>query len=115
MRYHMGMATRILLLAALAVTLGAGCATWQGARLYESGTDALERGDTTLAISDLERAATLVPEASEVQNHLGLAYQAAGREAEARQAFARAVELDCDNRAARENLAVAELRERRGP
>lgn len=102
------MATRILLLAALALSVTAGCATWEGARFYRSGTDALERGEAELAISDLERAAQLVPEASEVQNHLGLAYQAAGREVEARDAFARAVELDCDNRAARENLAVAE-------
>ena len=66
------------------------------------------------AISELGRAAALVPEASEVQNHLGLAYQAAGRETEAREAFTRAVSLDCDNGAARENLAVAEHSQPKG-
>jgi Flp pilus assembly protein TadD len=116
----MVMARRIRLLAvlALALVLGgatAGCATWQGARLYRSGSAALDRGETGRAIDELERAAELVPRASEVQNHLGLAYQQAGREADARRAFARAVELDCDNEAARENLALAELRERGEP
>ncbi len=89
--------------------LGTGCATWEGDRLYRSGTLALDRGDTALAIADLERAAERVPQASEIQNHLGLAYQAAGREEAAVLAFERALELDCDNQAARENLAVATL------
>ncbi len=52
----------------------------------------------------LEAAAERVPHASEVHNHLGLAYQAAGRPGDARRAFERAVALDCDDRAARENL-----------
>ena len=107
------MAIRILLLAALTVCVGAGCATWEGARLYRDGTDALDRGETDLAITELEQAAVLVPEASEIQNHLGLAYRAAGRDADALQAFERAVALDCDNQAAQENLAVAELRQQR--
>ncbi len=109
-----GMATRILLLAALALSIAMGCASWEGARLYQSGSVALERGETDRAISELERAGDLVPEASEVQNHLGLAYQAAGRETEAREAFVRAVALDCDNGAARENLAVAEHSQPKG-
>jgi cytochrome c-type biogenesis protein CcmH/NrfG len=41
-----------------------------------------------------------VPERSEVFNHLGLAYAAAGRRDDALLAFERAVELDCDNPAA---------------
>lgn len=85
----------------------AGCASLEAARLYRSGTRALDRGDPQRAVADLERAAELAPQASEVQNHLGLAYSAAGREDEARDAFARAVDLDCDNAAARENLAAA--------
>jgi len=109
------MSTCLRILAALGLAASVGCAPWQGAQLYQSGTDALDRGETAVAIADLERAAELVPEASEVQNHLGLAYQAAGRDAEAREAFERAVALDCDNRAAKENLAVAELRSERGP
>ncbi len=96
-----------LLLVALA---SVACATYQGGRLYSSGTEALDRGDTARAIADLERAAELVPHASEIQNHLGLAYAAEGRSHEALLAFRRAVELDCGNLAARRNLQAAEAR-----
>jgi Flp pilus assembly protein TadD len=96
------------LAAVLALLLVSGCTAWQGARLYRSGSLALERGDADGAIRDLERAAQLVPHASEVRNHLGLAYQSAGRGDEARESFRSAVELDCGNRAARANLAAAE-------
>ena len=88
----------------------AGCASFEGARLYQSGTAALDRGDSERAIADLERAAELAPTASEVQNHLGLAYAAAGRDDDAQHAFRRAVDLDCDNRAAVDNLRVAQQR-----
>lgn len=94
--------------------LVAGCASLEGARLYARGTDALERGELDPAIAALERAATLVPEASEVHNHLGLAYARSGREGQALREFERAVELDCDNDAARHNLAAAQLRAERG-
>ncbi len=77
-----------------------GCATVEGYRLFEAGNAALDRGDAAAAVAELERAATLVPERSEVQNHLGLAYAAAGRPRDALAAFERAVALDCDNRAA---------------
>ena len=98
-------------LGAAAVALG--CSSFRGARLYQSGTHALDRGDSTEAIAELERAAELLPEASEVQNHLGLAYQAAGRGRDAELAFRRAVVLDCGNAAAVENLRVAEARARK--
>ena len=75
-----------------------------------SGTEALDRGDTARAIADLERAAELVPRASEIQNHLGLAYAADGHHREALFAFRRAVALDCGNLAARRNLEAAEAR-----
>jgi Flp pilus assembly protein TadD len=88
----------------------AGCASFEGARLYQSGTAALDRGDSERAIADLERAAELAPTASEVQNHLGLAYAAAGRDDDAQHAFRRAVDLDCGNRAAVDNLRVAQQR-----
>lgn len=101
---------RLAVACALASGGLAGCASLEGARLYESGTEALDRGDASLAVERLERAAVLVPQASEIQNHLGLAYSAAGRDAEALQAFRRAVALDCDNAAAAENLAAAEAR-----
>ena len=101
---------RLLLLALLvAASLAAGCTTFRAARLYESGTRALDRGDTSAAIARLERAASLAPSASEIQNHLGLAYAAAGRDADALAAFERAVELDCGNEAAQQNLRGARL------
>jgi Flp pilus assembly protein TadD len=102
---------RLLVATLLFAVASAGCAAYQGARLYSSGTEALDRGDTVRAIADLERAAELVPHASEIQNHLGLAYAADGRHREALLAFRRAVALDCDNQAARRNLRAAEARE----
>jgi Flp pilus assembly protein TadD len=96
-----------LLLTLGAVLCAAGCATVEGARLYHRGTAALDAGDPDLAIRDLEAAAQRVPQASEVQNHLGLAYAAAGRDVEALHAFERAVALDCSNQAAQQNLEAA--------
>jgi len=49
-----------------------------------------------------------------VQNHLGLAYAAAGRDGDALHAFQRAVDLDCDNHAALVNLDVAQRRSEAG-
>ncbi len=72
------------------------------------GSAELERGETEQAIATLEEAAVLAPEASEIQNHLGLAYQQAGREQDALAAFQRAVEFDCTNQAAQFNLDRAE-------
>ena len=94
----------------LVAALASGCSTFQGAKLYGSGSEALDRGDTARAIAELERAAALVPHASEVQNHLGLAYASAGRHEDALRAFRRAVELDCGNVAAQHNLRAAEAR-----
>jgi len=74
------------------------------ARHYAAGTEALERSDDVLAIAELERAAELVPHASEIQNHLGLAYWSDGRPEAAQMAFEKAVELDCDNLVAQANL-----------
>jgi Flp pilus assembly protein TadD len=98
------------LLLAAALLAGAGCASFEGARLYDRGTRALERGDAAAAVADLERAAALVPHASEIQNHLGLAYAEQGRDGDALAAFRRAVDLDCDNAAAQQNLRAAEAR-----
>jgi len=98
--------------ALVGLILALGCSSFRPARLYQSGTSALDRGDSTRAIEELERAAELAPQASEVQNHLGLAYQAAGRERDAELAFRRAVALDCGNAAAVENLRVVEARAR---
>jgi len=104
----------IIALCAVLGLAALGCASYQGARLYQSGTLALDRGDSARAIADLERATELVPEASEVRNHLGLAYASAGRDADALKAFQRAVDIDCENHAAVENLAVAQRRQSEG-
>lgn len=77
----------------------------RAARYYAAGTRALDRGDVRGAIEALEQAARFVPDASEIQNHLGLAYWSGGRSDDALRALERAVELDCGNEAARANLA----------
>ena len=81
------------------------------ARLYRSGTAALDRGEPERAIADLEQAAALAPQASEVQNHLGLAYAAARSPAATPSAPSGAPSSStATNAAARENLRAAELR-----
>lgn len=95
---------------ALAALLLLGCASYGGARHYVRGSEALDRGDPAAAIVELERAAELAPQASEVHNHLGIAYAAAGRHRDAMDAFQRAVALDCRNAAAAANLRAAEAR-----
>jgi Flp pilus assembly protein TadD len=82
--------------------------TFRGARHYAAGSESLERGDPVHALDELSRAAELVPQASEIQNHLGLAYWANGQPEQARNAFDRAIELDCDNTAARQNRRALE-------
>jgi Flp pilus assembly protein TadD len=97
-----------VLLALVLCGVAAGCASLEGARLYRSGTHALDDGDPARAVAELERAAALLPDDSAVHNHLGIAYAEAGRRAEALGAFRRAVALDCRNEAAVANLAAAE-------
>ncbi|MEN8182339.1 MAG: tetratricopeptide repeat protein [Myxococcota bacterium] len=101
---------RGIIAAVLAAGLLVGCTSLRGARLYASGSDALDRGDLAEAIAELERAAALVPEASEVHNHLGVAYTEAGRSQDALLAFEQAVALDCTNEAATANLRAARHR-----
>jgi Flp pilus assembly protein TadD len=95
-------------LAASVVIVGAGlpgCAAQREAsRLLRSGTEALDRDEPALAVADLEHAARLAPRESAIQNHLGIAYERSGRRDDALRAYERAVELDCDNEAARANL-----------
>ena len=83
-----------------------GCSNWKAARLYQSGSRALEKNDPARAISDLERAASLKPDSSRIQNHLGIAYEQSGQQNHALYAFRRAVALDCENAAAAENLSA---------
>ena len=66
-------------------------------------------------MSDLEQAARLQPEGSEIRNHLGLAHLATGDRQAARIAFEHALELDCDNSAARRNLAAVTAGSREEP
>ncbi|MEE3331716.1 MAG: hypothetical protein VX246_12670 [Myxococcota bacterium] len=88
----------------LALALTSGCGTWQAAKLYQSGSRALDSGALELAVADLESAAKLEPARSEIRNHLGLAYVAAGDVGAAERAFEAAIALDCENAAARRNL-----------
>ena len=101
------------LVCAVSLLLSSGCASYRGARLFQSGSEALDRGDVPAAVVDLERAARLVPHASEIQNHLGIAYTDAGRHAAALAAYRMAVDLDCSNTAAQHNLSVAQALELR--
>jgi Flp pilus assembly protein TadD len=87
-----------------------GCAATRGAKLYRAGTRALAQGDTASAIVNLEQANELLPGRSEILNHLGIAYQSAGRSGDALSAFEQAVEADCDNAAAQSNLVLARQR-----
>ncbi len=98
---------------AIAALLGAGCASLDGGRAYSRGVDALDRGDTETAIAELEYAAQRVPDASEVHNNLGVAYQQAGRYDAALAQFEYAVALDCDNQAAQRNLDAAQAHRER--
>ena len=93
---------------AVLLLFSSACASYRGARLYQSGSRALDRGEVVAAVADLERAAQLVPYASEIQNHLGIAYTEAGRYGAAFAAYRRAVDLDCGNAAAQHNLRVAQ-------
>jgi tetratricopeptide (TPR) repeat protein len=96
---------RILLVAVL--LLAVACATLDATQLFRSGTAALDRGDVPAAVRDLENAAQQLPESSAVHNHLGLAYAASERHADALREFERAVAIDCENQAAQTNLARA--------
>jgi len=100
--------TSIVLFALGAVVIG--CADLEARRFYRAGTEALDRGESQRAVAALERAAAFAPEISAIQNHLGIAYEDAGRSDDALLAYQRAVALDCDNRAAESNLR--ELRAR---
>ncbi len=99
-------ATEVVILVFLVVGL-AGCASFRAARLYQQGTAALNGGHPERALELLERAGRLEPGASEIQNHLGLVLAATGQHEKALSAFQRAVDLDCSNSAAVQNLAAA--------
>jgi len=105
---HPAVARRLALagLALLPALPLAGCASFEAMRAFGRGTAALDRGEAALAVAELERAAELAPAASAVQNHLGIAYEAAGRPSDALRAYERAVELDCENEAASRNLGA---------
>jgi Flp pilus assembly protein TadD len=93
--------------ALLLVIVLPACASLEASQLYRSGTAALDRGDAARAVADLERAAVLAPDAAHIQNHLGIAYEQAGRRDAAVRAYERAVALDCENESAQANLAKA--------
>ena len=110
-RHHFTRFARVAIIvtALCSVAVQVGCETnamrtYRGARHFSAGNDALARENGARAIVELEQAAALVPHASEIQNHLGLAYWSEGRLQAARLSFERALELDCENEAAEANL-----------
>lgn len=103
-------ACALLLLSALLVCQAGACARHQSLRLEREALRALERGEAEVAVAKLEGAAMRAPQAASLQNHLGLAYAAAGRDLDALAAFGRAVDLDCNDAVARANLGAARLR-----
>ena len=113
LRFRSGWFCLVFALCFLA-SLHVGCSNWRASQLYQSGSHALDEGDSKKAVSDLMQAAELKPESSEIQNHLGIAYERAGEPAAALAAFERAVELDCDNAAASANLASLLQERQRG-
>jgi len=96
---------RMLLVAIAAASLAA-CAGLEAVRLDRQGRAALDRGDSAQAVRDLERAASIAPAVSGIQNNLGIAYERAGRRDDAERAYERAVALDCRNDKAQSNLAA---------
>ncbi len=104
----------LLLVPFLAMSL-VGCTGLRAAHLYQQGTIALNAGDAELAISRVGEAGHLLPDASQIQNHLGLAFLATGQREKALTAFQRAVELDCSNAAAVHNLAAVRATAQEGP
>ena len=73
----------------------------------------LEDRVQALCLLAFQRAAELVPANSEIRNQLGLAHVRVGQLDQAAREFERAVRLDCGNRAAAENLAVARAQQSR--
>lgn len=71
--------------------LVAGCRP-HGVEALRRGDEALRAGRTGEAIALLEQAATDLPTEARVWNHLGLAYHAAGRDAEALKSHLRALD-----------------------
>jgi Flp pilus assembly protein TadD len=95
---------------ALLAATALGCAHVEASRYFASGTAALDRGDPARAVHDLEQAAARTPDVSAIHNHLGIAYEQAGRSDDALRAYQRAVDLDCDNTAAEQNLDALRAR-----
>ena len=101
----------LLALALAALASAGGCASLEAARHAERGSQAIDAGDPLRAIAELEKAVALEPRAAALHNNLGIAYLAAGRVADARRSFERAVALDCGHEPAQRNLRA--LREGR--
>lgn len=73
--------------------------------LYQLGTLELRRNSIRLGTEMLETTARLLPASAQVANNLGIAYQMAGRYAEASAAFERALQIDPRQAATYFNLA----------
>lgn len=77
----------------------------QAPALFHLGTLELERSNIPLGTEMLETAASMLPNSSQAQNNLGIAYKMAGRYTDASAAFERALQLDPQQAATYFNLA----------
>ena len=100
-----------LVIFALALIL-AGC-TPAGPRALFKGKNYLDQGDYANAVSELQRATTLLATNASVWNYYGVALQRAGQSDEAANAYKRALELDRDLVEAHFNLGSLWLEQNR--
>jgi type IV pilus assembly protein PilF len=73
--------------------------------LYSMGTNNLISKNYTLALSNLLQAYEIMPDRSDINNNLGMAYYFKGEKETAKRIVQRALELDPKNSDARSNLA----------
>jgi len=85
--------------------LATGC-TPSGERALVEGDRLLREGKTVEAVRMIEHAVETLPQNARALNQLGLAYQTAGRDDEARRAYLRALDLDRNLFEANHNLAL---------
>jgi len=81
--------------------------------LYSMGTNNLISKNYTLALSNLLQAYEILPNRSDINNNLGMAYYFKGEKEIAKKIILRALELDPKNSDARSNLASFYMEEKK--
>lgn len=114
--------SRLLFSCALALLLGAACATAKpGPTLAEkksgilerAGIDALEHGQFTQALTDLQDAIHYTPKSAALWTDLGVAFAGKQEDAKAEEAWKKALQLNTANTDARMNLGILYSRQKR--